>query len=60
MKARGTSEAMAQAMLDMADAKKHGLDEGVIRTPQNPIDTPTTFRQWCEDILKPAVLATQP
>jgi uncharacterized protein YbjT (DUF2867 family) len=53
---RGTSEAMAQAMLDMADAKEHGLDEGVARTPQNAIDTPTTFRQWCEDTLRPAVL----
>lgn len=55
---RGMSEAMAQAMLDMADAKEHGLDEGIVRTPQNAIDTPTTFRQWCEDTLKPAVLGS--
>jgi len=25
--------------------------------PQHAIDTPTTFRQWCEDTLKPAVQA---
>jgi hypothetical protein len=25
------------------------------RTPQS--NTPTSFRQWCEDMLKPAVLA---
>jgi uncharacterized protein YbjT (DUF2867 family) len=53
----GVSEAMAQGMLDMMIAKDHGLDLGVVRTPQHAIDTPTTFRQWCEDTLKPAVQA---
>jgi uncharacterized protein YbjT (DUF2867 family) len=53
----GMSEAMAQAMLDMMIAKDNGLDNGIARTPQNAIDTPTTFRQWCEDTLKPAVQA---
>jgi uncharacterized protein YbjT (DUF2867 family) len=53
----GMSDAMAQGMLDMMMAKDHGLDSGVTRTPQNAIDTPTTFRQWCEDTLRPAVLA---
>jgi hypothetical protein len=42
-------------MLDMMIAKDHGLDNGIARTPQNAIDTPTTFRRWCEDTLKPAV-----
>jgi uncharacterized protein YbjT (DUF2867 family) len=51
----GMSDAMAQGMLDMAIAKDNGLDHGITRTPQNAIDTPTTFRQWCEDTLKPAV-----
>jgi hypothetical protein len=46
---------MAQGMLDMMIAKDNGLDLGVARTPQHAIDTPTTFRQWCEDTLKPAV-----
>jgi uncharacterized protein YbjT (DUF2867 family) len=49
----GMSEAMAQALLDMAMAKDAGLDNGVTRTPQN--STPTTFEQWCSDVLKPAV-----
>lgn len=53
----GASEAMAQSMLDMMTAKDGGLDHGVARTAQNAIDTPTTFRQWCEDTLKPAVQA---
>ncbi|MDQ0472158.1 NmrA family NAD(P)-binding protein [Labrys wisconsinensis] len=50
----GFSEAMAQGMTDMMDAKSQGLDLGVPRTSENT--TPTSFRQWCEDILKPAVL----
>jgi uncharacterized protein YbjT (DUF2867 family) len=51
----GMSEAMAQGMLAMALAKDAGLDNGVVRTPKT--STPTTFRQWCEEVLKPAVLA---
>ncbi|AFW00139.1 NmrA family transcriptional regulator [Gluconobacter oxydans] len=51
----GFSEAMAQGMTDMMYAKSHGLDLGVQRTPENT--TPTSFRQWCEDILKPAALS---
>jgi hypothetical protein len=48
---------MAQGMLDMMMAKDNGLDNGVSRGPGNAIDTPTTFRQWCADTLKPAVQA---
>jgi hypothetical protein len=51
----GMSEPMAQGMLDMMVAKNEGLDNAEPRTPQST--TPTTFRQWCEDVLKPAVLA---
>jgi uncharacterized protein YbjT (DUF2867 family) len=50
----GMSEAMAQGMTDMASAKNDGLDKAEPRTPDNT--TPTSFRQWCEEILKPAVL----
>jgi len=53
----GISAAMAQGMLDMMIAKDNGLDNGVSRGPGNAIDTPTTFRQWCADTLKPAVRA---
>ncbi|MFI7616712.1 NAD(P)H-binding protein [Nonomuraea terrae] len=53
----GMSAAMAQGMVEMMIAKDNGLDHGVTRTPQHAIDTPTTFRQWCEDTLKPAVRA---
>jgi uncharacterized protein YbjT (DUF2867 family) len=49
----GMSDPMAQGMTDMAWAKNEGLDNGVQRTPEN--STPTYFRQWCEEVLKPAV-----
>jgi uncharacterized protein YbjT (DUF2867 family) len=51
----GMSEAMAQGMLDMMVAKDEGLDNAEPRTSQST--TPTTFRQWCEDVLRPAVVA---
>ena len=50
----GMTDAMAQGMTDMAWAKNEGLDNAVQRTPEN--STPTGFRQWCEEVLKPAVL----
>jgi len=49
------SEAMAQGNLDMLVAKDQGLDNAEPRTPH--FATPTSFRQWCEEVLKPAVLA---
>jgi uncharacterized protein YbjT (DUF2867 family) len=49
----GTSDAMAQGYTDMAWAKNEGLDNGVQRTPEN--STPTSFRQWCDEVLKPTV-----
>lgn len=52
---RGTSEAMAQGMVDMMVAKNEGLDNAEPRTPQST--TPTSFRQWCEEVLRPAVPA---
>ena len=51
----GIGDAFVQGMVDMARAKDEGLDDGVPRTPQTA--SPTTFRQWCEEVLKPAVLA---
>lgn len=50
---RGMSNAMAQGMADMAAAKGEGLDEAEPRTVANT--SPTSFRQWCEEELKPAV-----
>jgi hypothetical protein len=51
----GMSEAMAQGMLDMMVAKNEGLDNAERRTPQST--TATSFRQWCKEVLKPAVLS---
>jgi uncharacterized protein YbjT (DUF2867 family) len=50
----GMSEAIVQGMVDMMAAKNAGLDDAEPRTPDNT--TPTSFRRWCEDVLKPAVL----
>ena len=51
----GMSDAMGQATVDMMVAKDQGLDNAEPRTPEST--TPTSFRQWCEEVLKPAVLA---
>jgi uncharacterized protein YbjT (DUF2867 family) len=49
----GYSEGMAQGMIDMDIAKEHGLDNALQRTPENT--TPTSFRQWAAEVLKPAL-----
>jgi uncharacterized protein YbjT (DUF2867 family) len=54
LKTRGNSEAFAQGMVDLMRAREQGLDNAEPRTAQ--ATTPTTFRQWCEEVLKPAVL----
>jgi uncharacterized protein YbjT (DUF2867 family) len=51
----GMSEAWAQGIIDMAAASDQGIYNAEPRTPQST--TPTSFRQWCEEVLKPAVLA---
>jgi hypothetical protein len=48
-------DAFIQGMADMMRAKDEGLDDGVPRTPETA--SPTTFRQWCQEVLRPAVLA---
>lgn len=49
----GMSPAFVQGYVEMMAAKNLGSDNAEPRTPENT--TPTTFRQWCEDVLKPAV-----
>ncbi|MEV1081224.1 NAD(P)H-binding protein [Streptomyces sp. NPDC050211] len=53
---RGMSEAWAQAYADMVNAQN---DQGLYgaTAPSTPEEAPTSFRQWCEEVLKPAVLA---
>ncbi|RSM35715.1 NmrA family transcriptional regulator [Amycolatopsis balhimycina DSM 5908] len=50
----GLDETFVQGIADMKQAKDNGLDAGVTRTADTA--SPTTFEQWCADILKPAVL----
>jgi uncharacterized protein YbjT (DUF2867 family) len=54
MSGYGFSDAMVQGYVEMMTAKKEGMDTMEPRTSKGT--TPTTFRQWCEDALKPAVL----
>ena len=54
LRERGMSEAFVQGYAAMMTAKDNGLDNAEPRTAQNT--TPTTYHQWCEDVLKPAVL----
>ncbi|CAM5633413.1 hypothetical protein SALBM311S_13003 [Streptomyces alboniger] len=51
----GATEAWAQGYADMVDAQN---DQGFYGAsqPTTPDLAPTTFRQWCEEVLKPAVL----
>ncbi len=51
----GANEVFAQGIVDMLIAKDNGLDNAELRTVENT--TPTSFRQWCQEVLKPAVLS---
>ncbi|WP_067534976.1 NAD(P)H-binding protein [Nocardia crassostreae] len=51
--ARGVSDAVATAYVDMMTAKNNGLDNAIPRTPATT--SLTTFREWCEQTLAPAV-----
>ncbi|HEX3679246.1 MAG TPA: hypothetical protein VHU90_05965, partial [Galbitalea sp.] len=49
----GASEDFAQGLVDMYAAKDNGLDSSEPRTPEST--TPTTYRAWCSEVLRPAV-----
>lgn len=51
----GMTEAWAQGLIDMAAAADRGIYNVEPRTPETT--TPTSFRKWCEEVLKPAVLS---
>lgn len=55
---RGASEDFAQSLLDMYEAKDRGLDNSEPRTLET--STPTSYRHWCTEVLKPAFVASQP
>jgi uncharacterized protein YbjT (DUF2867 family) len=55
---RGLSDAIVQGMVEMMVAKDAGLDNAEPRTPQ--ATSPTSFRQWCAEVLAPAVQARKP
>jgi uncharacterized protein YbjT (DUF2867 family) len=53
--ARGMSDAITEGMVEMMVAKDQGLDNAEPRTSEST--TPTSFRQWCVEVLRPAVTA---
>ncbi len=53
LRQNGMSEAFVQSYADMMSAKDQGLDNAAPRTPET--STPTSFRQWCEEVLKPVL-----
>ena len=52
---RGASEAMAQDMADMTEAQNNGIYDAEARDQDSAATT--SFRQWCQDTLKPAAKA---
>ncbi|GIH60090.1 NmrA family NAD(P)-binding protein [Microbispora siamensis] len=48
---RGASPSLAQDMADMVNAQNNGIYDAEPRDPA----TATDFRQWCQNVLKPAV-----
>jgi uncharacterized protein YbjT (DUF2867 family) len=51
----GASEEFAASLTEMHKLKDKGLDNTEPRTAVNT--TPTSFREWCEQVLKPAIMA---
>lgn len=51
---RGFTEAFAQGFVDMLRAKEEGMDNVASRA--TAIIGQTSFRQWAEEVLKPAIL----
>ncbi len=52
----GASEAWAQGMADMVEALSDQGFYGAVE-PSTPASAPTGLRQWCVDVLRPALLA---
>lgn len=50
----GMSDGWAQGLVDLLTEVDQGVYNAEPRTPES--SSPTTFRQWCEDVLKPAFL----
>ena len=57
LRGNGMSEDLVQGYGDMMRAKNEGLDSS--GSPADRSATPTTFRQWCEEELKPAMTGLQ-
>jgi uncharacterized protein YbjT (DUF2867 family) len=53
---RGASGSFAQGYVDMYRAKDEGMDNVTLRTSENTV--PTSFRTFCEQVLKPAVASS--
>ncbi|MFE4975542.1 NAD(P)H-binding protein [Kitasatospora sp. NPDC056651] len=56
--AAGMSEVMAAGTVEMLEAKNAGLDSAEPRTARSA--SPTAFRTWCAEVLRPAVAGRAP
>jgi 3-methyladenine DNA glycosylase/8-oxoguanine DNA glycosylase/uncharacterized protein YbjT (DUF2867 family) len=54
----GATEAWAQGLAEMAAAQNDGIYDTEQRAAQSS-PAPTSFRQWCQDVLEPVVLASR-
>lgn len=53
----GASEAMAQGLVETMVAKAHGVGIAHIAPRASTPSTPTSFHQWCEEMLTSAIRA---
>ncbi len=53
LRGQGMSDAFVRGFVEMMRVKAEGVDTAQPRTPEGT--TPTTFRRWCEEELKPAL-----
>ncbi len=51
---QGVTPSFAEGYVDMMRAKGEGMDS--VAVSSSPPRSPTTFRQWCEECLKPALI----
>ncbi|WP_034261163.1 NmrA family NAD(P)-binding protein [Actinospica robiniae] len=54
---RGASRAAAQDFADMVEAQNNGIYDAEPRDPAHAEAAATSFREWCHDVLTPAVQA---
>jgi 3-methyladenine DNA glycosylase/8-oxoguanine DNA glycosylase len=58
----GMTDSWAQGLVDMAAAQNDGIydaEQRAVQSTSGQSPAPTSFRQWCQEVLKPAVSASR-